>query len=95
MQLQLVRVAAADGVRRRARRNVRRGKRLAGERYARMNWSPRTLLRVFLLVGGLAFTVMGTLEGSLFNLALGAVAAFLGLVGLWMEYRGGVHSDNA
>jgi len=59
-----------------------------------MHWSPRTLVRVFLLVGGLAFIVLGTLDSSLFNLGLGAVAAFLGLVGLWMEYREGVERDN-
>ncbi|MEF8814694.1 MAG: hypothetical protein V5A55_12885 [Halovenus sp.] len=55
----------------------------------------RTLVRGFLLVGGLAFIVLGTLDGSLFNIGLGAVAAFLGLVGLWMEYREGAHKDNA
>jgi len=60
-----------------------------------MHWSPRTLVRVFLLVGGLAFIVLGAVDGSLFNLGLGAVAAFLGLVGLWMEYREGPDRDNA
>ena len=59
-----------------------------------MHWRFRTLLRVFLLVGGLAFVVLGTLDGSLFNIGLGSVAAFLGLVGLWMEYREQGDRDN-
>ncbi len=50
---------------------------------------------MFLLVGGLAFIVLGTLDGSLFNIGLGAVAAFLGLIGLWTEYREGADRDNA
>lgn len=59
-----------------------------------MRLSFRTLVRGFLLVGGLAFVVLGTLDGSRFNVGLGAVATFLGLVGLWTEYRRQAHSDN-
>lgn len=53
-----------------------------------MEWSHRTIVRVFLVVGGIAFLVVGALDQSIFELALGALAVVLGAVGLWMERSG-------
>jgi len=47
----------------------------------------RTLVRGFLLVGGIAFAAFGVVEGSTFNVGFGVVAAFLGGFGLWWERR--------
>ena len=52
-----------------------------------MDWHPRTLVRIFLLVGGLVYVGSGLLSGSLPQLALGVAAAALGAFGLWWEYR--------
>jgi len=54
----------------------------------------RTLLRGFLLVGGFLFFLRGAINGSLFDLGLGAVATLVGGVGLWWELRGGAGSDD-
>jgi hypothetical protein len=53
-----------------------------------MEWTYRTILRVFLVVGGVAIVVVGALEGSTFELALGVLAIVLGAIGLWMERTG-------
>lgn len=50
-----------------------------------MDWTFRTILRGFLLVGGLAFVGFGAVEGTLFDLGIGIVAAVLGALGLWRE----------
>jgi hypothetical protein len=47
----------------------------------------RTLVRAFLLVGGLIFLVQGAIDGSVSELGLGAMAVLLGGVGLWWEWR--------
>lgn len=47
----------------------------------------RTVLRGFLLVGGIIFVVWGAIEGTPLNLGLGSVATVLGAVGLWWEWR--------
>lgn len=48
----------------------------------------RTLLRGFLVGGGVAIAVVGVVEGSTFEIALGAFAALLGGFRLWSERRG-------
>lgn len=58
------------------------------QRPTRMDLSLRTALRGFLLAGGIVFVLLGVVEGSTFNIALGGVAAFLGAVGLWTEWQG-------
>ena len=52
-----------------------------------MDWHPRTLVRIFLLVGGLVYVGSGVLSGSLAQLALGVAATALGAFGLWWEFR--------
>jgi len=52
-----------------------------------MDWTIRTVMRVFLLVGGLVFVVRRALEGETFELGLGVVAVFLGALGLWWEWQ--------
>lgn len=52
-----------------------------------MDVTPHTLLRGFLLIGGLAFVIYGLVDWSLFNLGLGIVAAVLGGFGLWWEFQ--------
>ena len=47
----------------------------------------RTLVRLFLLVGGFAFAVAGALDGATFEVAFGLFAAVLGGFGLWWAYR--------
>lgn len=47
----------------------------------------RTLVRVFLVVGGVAFAVAGALEGSTLDVGFGALAALLGAFGLWWDRR--------
>ncbi|GAB7020786.1 hypothetical protein [Halostagnicola bangensis] len=53
----------------------------------RMHWSPRTYLRLFLLVGGTLLLANGTLGGELLEIAIGAAAVGLGGVGLASEWR--------
>ena len=43
----------------------------------------RTVVRGFLLVGGSAYFVYGLVDGTTFDIALGAFAAVVGAVGLW------------
>ena len=43
----------------------------------------RTVLRAFLLVGGSAYLVYGLVDGTTFDVALGAFAAVVGAIGLW------------
>lgn len=45
----------------------------------------RTVVRLFLVVGGLVFLVLGAVEGSWFEVSLGGVAMVVGAVGLWRE----------
>lgn len=52
-----------------------------------MDIAPRTVLRAFLLVGGLTFIGFGLLDSSMFHLGLGVLAAALGAFGLWWERR--------
>lgn len=47
----------------------------------------RTLIRVFLVAGGVAFAAAGVVEGSTFNVGFGALAAVLGAFGLWWDRR--------
>lgn len=47
----------------------------------------RTLVRGFLLIGGLVFVAWGVIEGSLANIGLGLVATLLGGIGLWWEWK--------
>lgn len=54
-----------------------------------MDVTPRTLLRAFLLVGGLAFLGFGLLESSMFHLGIGILAGALGAFGLWWERQHG------
>jgi len=51
-----------------------------------MDWTFRTVVRAFLLVGGLAYVVWGVLDGSLVTIGLGVLATVLGAVGLWSEF---------
>lgn len=52
-----------------------------------MDWHPRTLVRIFLVVGGLVYLISGVTSGSAPALALGAAAMALGAFGLWWEFR--------
>lgn len=52
-----------------------------------MDWDGRTLLRGFLLVGGLLFLGAGLVRGELFDVGIGAFAAVLGGFGLWWEHN--------
>jgi len=47
----------------------------------------RTLLRGFLLVGGIVFLGLGVLRGDQFNVALGALAAAMGGFGLYWDWN--------
>jgi hypothetical protein len=49
------------------------------------NSTGRTVLRGFLLLGGVAILGLGVLQGSSFNIGLGALATVLGGFGLWWE----------
>ena len=51
-----------------------------------MDWSFRTLVRAFLVVGGLAYVAVGALQGDLATAAIGVLAVVLGAVGLYSEY---------
>ena len=48
-----------------------------------MELSFRTVVRAFLLVGGSAYLVYGLVDGTTFDVALGAFAAVVGAIGLW------------
>lgn len=52
-----------------------------------MNWNARTLVRLFLLVGGTLALVSGVLGGEAMELAIGAVAVVLGATGLVSEWK--------
>lgn len=52
-----------------------------------MDVTPRTALRVFLLVGGLAVFGFGAMESSIQHIAIGLAAGVLGGFGLWMEHQ--------
>lgn len=54
-----------------------------------MDWTFRTVVRAFLLVGGVIYVVWGALDGSMVRLGLGVVAALLGAFGLWSEFGAG------
>lgn len=47
----------------------------------------RTLVRLFLVVGGVAYAAFGLLEGSTVEVGFGALAALLGGFGLWWDRR--------
>lgn len=52
-----------------------------------MDWTYRTLLRIFLLLGGIVFVVQGVLDDAIFDLLLGIAATLLGATGLWWEWN--------
>lgn len=52
-----------------------------------MDWDARTLLRGFLLIGGLLFVGVGLVRGEPFDVGIGAFAAVLGGFGLWYDRR--------
>lgn len=52
-----------------------------------MHWNLRTVVRLFLLVGGALALASGALGGSTTTLLVGAVAIGLGLVGLATEWN--------
>lgn len=52
-----------------------------------MDWTYRTVLRVFLVVGGGALLVLGILNSDVLNVGVGAIAVLLGGVGLAHEWR--------
>ena len=54
-----------------------------------MSMDFRTLVRVFLIVGGITYAVFGVVSGSTFEVGFGALAAALGGFGLWWEHRDG------
>jgi len=47
----------------------------------------RTLLRGFMIVGGVAFAVSGAATGSALEVGFGLFAALLGGFGLWWDAR--------
>lgn len=49
----------------------------------------RTLLRAFLLLGGLAYVLFGIVAGTTLDIGLGAFAAIVGAIGLWWEQSAG------
>ncbi|MEF8782343.1 MAG: hypothetical protein V5A39_02565 [Haloarculaceae archaeon] len=50
-----------------------------------MDVSFRTLLRLFLVVGGLGYVAWGALDARTTFVGLGLLAVALGLFGLWRE----------
>ena len=52
-----------------------------------MDVSYRTVLRVFLVVGGTGLLLLGVLDADVVNIGIGAVALFLGAIGLAAEWR--------
>ncbi|WP_418282953.1 hypothetical protein [Halorubrum sp. DTA98] len=53
-----------------------------------MNWRFRTLVRLFLLLGGAVFFATGVLGGDPFETLIGAAGILLGAVGLASERFG-------
>jgi hypothetical protein len=53
-----------------------------------MDVDVRLLVRVFLVVGGLAYVGWGLVDGGTTFLALGALAVALGLYGIWRDRPG-------
>ncbi|MFP4626474.1 MAG: hypothetical protein ACLFNI_07775 [Natronomonas sp.] len=53
-----------------------------------MEWTFRTVVRGFLLVGGLIYVAWGILDGTQVTLVVGIIAALLGAFGLWWEFSG-------
>lgn len=49
--------------------------------------TPRTILRLFLLVGGIGIFWLGVQDDNTVNMVLGILAALLGAVGLLWEIR--------
>lgn len=47
----------------------------------------RTLVRGFMLVGGVAYAVSGAITGSPFEVGFGLFAALFGGFGLWWDAR--------
>ncbi len=54
----------------------------------------RTLLRAFLLLGGLAYVLFGVVAGTSLDIGIGLLAATVGGIGLWWERSAG-GSDQA
>lgn len=52
-----------------------------------MHWNLRTIVRLFLLVGGTLFLVTGALAGDTLEIAIGAAGVGLGAVGLVSEWK--------
>ena len=52
-----------------------------------MDLTPRTVLRAFLLVGGIAVLGLGIIEESLVQIGIGVVAMLLGGFGLYTQYK--------
>jgi hypothetical protein len=52
-----------------------------------MDFGFRTLVRLFLVVGGVAFAASGVSRGSTVRVGFGLLAALLGGFGLWWSYR--------
>lgn len=46
----------------------------------------RTLVRVFLVVGGIAFVALGVQDASAFDVGVGVVAIVLGAGGLYYQF---------
>lgn len=46
----------------------------------------RTLVRVFLVIGGITFVALGVQDGSAFDIGIGVVAIVLGAGGLYYQY---------
>lgn len=51
-----------------------------------MDITPRTVLRAFLLVGGIGVGTLGYVDGSTTQVVLGIAAVLLGGFGLWYQY---------
>lgn len=52
-----------------------------------LNWSPRTILRLFLLFGGLSVVYWGVTGDDTLNIVVGTIGTVLGAIGLLVEYR--------
>lgn len=53
-----------------------------------MDITPMTVLRGFLVVGGVVLTVLGLLNTNALHVAIGTVSALLGGYRLWDQYGG-------
>lgn len=53
-----------------------------------MDWDARTALRVVLVAGGVGYVVWGAIDGQLTLVGAGALAAVVGLFGLYREGLG-------